>query len=72
MSRIGHKHASIHTGASDFISTSRSLAREILRRQLNSSEIIVLDFKSLEDPEWIAWYEKKRVSTLQDSRSKLN
>ena len=51
-------HGTNRTGAPDHVVTSRNLARQVLRRQ--KIPVIVLNFQGLDDPDWIAYYEKKR------------
>ncbi|GAA6028667.1 hypothetical protein JCM8097_007338 [Rhodosporidiobolus ruineniae] len=54
------RHATAHTGESDYVNSARRLARSILLRRSNLPNIRVHQFESLEAAEWKAWYEHKR------------
>lgn len=62
----------MHTGASDHVTQARTLARQVLRRQLNETDLVILDFLGLDDPEWVLYYEKKRVSDSCGLRARIN
>jgi hypothetical protein len=54
-------HGTVHTGSDVAMVAAKALARSILIRQAASlPSVHVKSFASLEDPEWMAYFDKKR------------
>jgi hypothetical protein len=65
-------HATVKTGASDYSTASRALARKQLFNHIVANNLPLSCFADLSDPNWISFYTTEKVSLLWNCWYKLS
>jgi hypothetical protein len=60
------QHLTIRTGDSEWVTKSRSLARELLIQHLNILNVTVFTFKNLTDHGWVRYKAAHKASRMRN------
>ena len=63
-----NRHLTCNTAQDAYVNISRGLARSLLFKHLQTLDIALHTFKSLQDPEWLTYHRLAKVSDLLSVR----